>query len=307
VAQPTCDAAGSITVTAQTTGETYSFDNGVSFQTNNAKTLVAGTYQVVIKSIGGCVSLSTSATIAVAPASPSAPLLTLIQPNCDESEGSITVAVQDLNDTYSFDGGSTFQSSSTKHGLMPGNYNVVIHRNNGCMSVGATAIINLQPAKPTTPVITFDASDPSQPLLISSSGPIFKWFRNGILITDQVSSNLIATSVGSYSVVAVNAEGCESEASDPVEVTITSIEENSDSFQLYPNPTEDQISFNLIGFTLGKEIDIIIVNTSGVVVRHQTMVANETTAINVAQLAQGEYILLLKQLEKTSTKSFIKK
>ncbi len=307
LAQPTCDVIGSITVIEQTVGELYSFDNGVSFQTDNTKALGAGTYQVVIKSIDGCSSISTLATILDAPVTPSSPLLTLTQPNCDIPVGSISVAVQDSNDSYSFDGGITLQPSPNKSDLLPGNYNVVIYRNNGCSSIVSEATINQQPAKPSKPLITFTSFDPTQHLLISSSGPICKWFKDGMLITDEGSTTFVVTSTGSYSVVAVNSEGCESEASDPVEVNITGIEENSDNVQLYPNPTAGRIFLNLTGFTLGKELNITIVNTSGMIVRQLAIIAAENTSLDLAQLVPNKYILLLEQSEKKSATLFIKK
>jgi hypothetical protein len=59
--QPTCTlATGTITVAVQNAGETYSFDNGATFQASNTKSLLAfGSYNVIIKSPGGCISPTT--------------------------------------------------------------------------------------------------------------------------------------------------------------------------------------------------------------------------------------------------------
>jgi len=63
--QPNCSTAtGTITVTIQNTGDSYSFDNGVTFQTNNVKSgLAIGTYNVIIKNSLGCNSPVTTTTI----------------------------------------------------------------------------------------------------------------------------------------------------------------------------------------------------------------------------------------------------
>jgi len=74
--QPTCALAkGTIVVTVQIAGETYSFDNGTTFQSGNSLSgLAAGTYNVIIKSTAGCNSNPTPATINIQPASPASPV-----------------------------------------------------------------------------------------------------------------------------------------------------------------------------------------------------------------------------------------
>lgn len=67
ITQPTCSTAtGTISVTIQNASDTYSFDNGVTFQTSNNKAnLAAGSYNVIIKNASGC--NSPSATYVIAP------------------------------------------------------------------------------------------------------------------------------------------------------------------------------------------------------------------------------------------------
>ncbi|MBC7643102.1 MAG: DUF11 domain-containing protein, partial [Flavobacterium sp.] len=146
ITQPTCTlATGTITVTEQTAGETYSFDNGVTFQASKIKSgLAAGNYNVIIRSVGGCNSASSSAVINPQPATPTTPVLTIIQPDCSVATGTITVTVQNIGETYSFDNGVTFQVSNVKSGLVSGNYNVIIRSSDGCNSVSTNAVITKQ-------------------------------------------------------------------------------------------------------------------------------------------------------------------
>ncbi len=76
---------GSITVTAPTplTDYTFSFDNGLTYQTSaTASGLAAGTYQVVVKNIATeCVSLATSQVINAAPIAPASPINAVAEPN----------------------------------------------------------------------------------------------------------------------------------------------------------------------------------------------------------------------------------
>ena len=78
VTQPTCTlGSGTLTVTVQIPGETYSFDNGATFQSGNTLSgLAPGTYSVIIKSTGGCNSAAASATIDAQPVSPAIPVET---------------------------------------------------------------------------------------------------------------------------------------------------------------------------------------------------------------------------------------
>ncbi len=64
--QPTCSTTtGVINVTVQNATDTYSFDNGANYQASNVKSaLAAGTYNVIIKNIGGCVSSVINCVIA---------------------------------------------------------------------------------------------------------------------------------------------------------------------------------------------------------------------------------------------------
>ncbi len=72
VIQPDCATpTGTITVTVQNTGETYSFDNGGTFQTLNSKSgLTAATYYIVIRSTAGCNSAAATATVNAQPPTP---------------------------------------------------------------------------------------------------------------------------------------------------------------------------------------------------------------------------------------------
>ena len=65
ITQPTCSSpTGAISVTVQSATDTYSFDNGSTFQAENSKSgLAAGIYNVIIKNSGGCNSPATSATV----------------------------------------------------------------------------------------------------------------------------------------------------------------------------------------------------------------------------------------------------
>jgi hypothetical protein len=65
ITQPTCSTpTGFISVTVQSATDMYSFDNGANYQSSNIKSgLSAGTYNVIIKNMGGCISPTRSAKV----------------------------------------------------------------------------------------------------------------------------------------------------------------------------------------------------------------------------------------------------
>jgi len=212
ITQPTCAiATGTITVTLQTAGETYSFDNGATFQASNTKAgLSAGIYQVIIQSISGCNSAAIAVTINTPPTTPSAPVITIIQPSCGTPTGTITVTTQIAGETYSFDGGATFQASNIKTGLATGLFNVIIKSAGGCISTMTPATISTAPSAPTTPVVSI-----TQPTCATATGTITVTIQNASDTysvdngaTYQSSNIKAALAAGTYNVIIKRVSGC---------------------------------------------------------------------------------------------------
>lgn len=141
--QPSCSVStGSITVTSPATGVTYSFDNGVSFQTSNTLSgLAAGTYVIKVKNLAGSVSGATNVIINQALGIPANPVLNIVQPSCSTTTGSITATSPSTDVQYSFDGGITYQASNAKAGITPGTYTVVVKNSSGCTSTAIATIV----------------------------------------------------------------------------------------------------------------------------------------------------------------------
>ncbi|TAG72155.1 MAG: DUF11 domain-containing protein, partial [Runella slithyformis] len=221
VVQPTCVlATGSITVTSPTGSSfTYSFDNGVTYQTSVTRsTLSPGVYRVRVRRVADqCVSLDTEVTINPVPTVPAAPTVTRVQPTCDLATGSITVTSPTGSSfTYSFDNGVTYQASPTRSLLNPGTYQVRVRRiADQCVSLATSAIINPQPITPTPPTIVT-----TQPTCAVATGTItvtspvagtgFSYsFNNGDTYSSVASDTLVP---GTYQVRVRSVAGCESGA-----------------------------------------------------------------------------------------------
>ncbi len=219
VTQPTCTVAtGTITVTNPTSGVTYSFDNGATYQASaTSAALPSGTYQVLVKdNVNGCESIANATTIDPQPTTPSVSTTTITQPTCAVATGTITVTNPSSGVTYSFDNGTTYQTSATSNPLPTGLHDVKVKSIvGGCESVAVTRTIDAQPIPPSVPTTTV-----SQPTCSVATGTITVTspmsgvtysFDNGTTYQAAATSN--ALSAGTYQVlVKDDVNGCASMA-----------------------------------------------------------------------------------------------
>lgn len=127
--QPTfCGDLGSITITS--VAYEYSFDDGVTWTTNNTATgLNPGLYYIRTRDAQGCISNYNA--VYLYSEFLEKPLYTKLNPYCGNL-GSITITTAAAD--YSFDGGTTWQSSNTLTGLSTGSYLIMVRDSQGCTS-----------------------------------------------------------------------------------------------------------------------------------------------------------------------------
>jgi len=204
---------GSITVT--TYAALYSFDNGVTWETNSKSgNLEAGTYKVRIRENSySCPSEATPVILNSTSTLP-APLFSVVHPTCSTNTGSITITTAGAQ--YSFDNGLTWQTKNSKNNLPSGDYLIKIKNDKGCISDAATAKIN--------PLASFivESYSSEQPLCIGASvngitikivTPASEYsFDNGLTwTTNPIATNLKENT--EYCLKIKNAGGCISEPS----------------------------------------------------------------------------------------------
>jgi gliding motility-associated-like protein len=124
--QPVCGSNGSITIA--TVADFYSFDNGVTWTTNNVANLPYGTYQIKVKNSAGCISAANY--VYLNQPYLNSPIISLEQPTCGANG---KIRVNSLSDFYSFDNGVTWTTLNYKS-LPPGYYNIIIKNSIGCTS-----------------------------------------------------------------------------------------------------------------------------------------------------------------------------
>jgi len=214
--QPTCSVAtGTITVTAPIgAGITYSID-GINYQSSTTFSSVAsGFYSVTSKNASGCVSTVTSATINAQPSTPSAPSVSITQPTCTVSTGTITVnSPSGAGITYSKDG-INYQASNVFNNVASGSYPITAKGTNGCVSAVTIAVVNAQPALSAAPTVTV-----TQPTCSVATGTITITSPLAVGTTYsidgvnyQASTTFNSVAPGTYSVTSKSGAGCVSSA-----------------------------------------------------------------------------------------------
>ena len=225
--QPTCsNAKGTITITAPTgSGYTYSI-NGSTYQSGTTFNNVAsGTYNVTVRTGTGCnvcTSNATSAVINAAPAKPTKPTVSITQPTCSTTTGTITITAPiGSGYTYSING-STYQSGTTFNTLTAGSYSVTVKNTAGCISTPTTASISAAPVTPVAPSINV-----TQPSCAVATGTITISTPTGTGLTYSVNGStyqsnttFVGLIAGSYNVTVKNSSGCAACTSTATVVTI---------------------------------------------------------------------------------------
>ncbi|NJW52583.1 T9SS type B sorting domain-containing protein [Salinimicrobium sp. CDJ15-91] len=216
--QPSCTVAtGSFSITA-VSGMEYSFNGGTFGTTTSWSGLTADTYTVTARNADGCVSEAVSVTINTQPATPATPVVAeTVQPTCTVATGSFSItAVSGME--YSFNGG-TYGTTTSWSGLAADTYTVTARNADGCVSDAVSVTINTQESIPATPVVEElmqpTCEDPTGFVMLTLVDNItfILTDANGNEFEDEDANGIFEDlAPGTYSVVAVNEDGCESES-----------------------------------------------------------------------------------------------
>ena len=213
---PTCDIpTGSITINSPTgAGLQYSIDNGANFSSGTTfSNLAPGSYQIVVINADGCTSAPVNVTINPIPDVPDDPTVSLTQPGCNATAGSVTItAPVQAGYTYSIDG-VTYQSSALFTNIAPGSYFAYVKNAAGCVSDNpAPFVINNAPPVPATATTVTTNPDCS-----IASGSIEITAPSGTGYTYSIDNNNYQAGTtfdnlppGNYTITVQNAEGCTS-------------------------------------------------------------------------------------------------
>lgn len=204
-----CGGTGSITIT--TPAAEYSFDDGLTWSTNNTATnLPIGTYLVRTRDAFGCISNFNS--VVFNSEFLSSPTSTVDAPYCSNS-GSITITTPAAE--YSFDGGTTWQLSNILTNVSVGSYVIKIKNAQGCTSPNTYVYVSAFENSYPTYTIDDAGCDKYATITITTPGDLYS-FDGGI--TWSSSNSLGNLSGGSYSIKVRKNPTCDSQTTN---VTVT--------------------------------------------------------------------------------------
>ncbi|MEL1254284.1 T9SS type B sorting domain-containing protein [Flavobacterium sp. DGU38] len=196
--QPVCGRDGSITIT--TIADSYSFDNGVTWTSNNVKILPFGNYQIKVKNSAGCIS--PASYVYLYQPYLSSPVISVEQPTCG---GNGKITVNSLSDFYSFDNGATWTTLNSKS-LPPGSYSVIIKNSIGCTSYSNYTYLNNPNIDSPTYTVVQPTCTTSGSITIKTVADFYSFDGGYTWGTSPTKSNL--NSYNYYNIVIKNNLGC---------------------------------------------------------------------------------------------------
>ncbi|MEO8146405.1 MAG: T9SS type A sorting domain-containing protein [Bacteroidia bacterium] len=220
--------------------------------------------------------------------------------------------------TYKWKKGTAFISGATAINYQPtatGTYKVEVTNANGCtkLSPGIAVTVNMLPAATITPQgpTTFCAGDHVILEANSGAGLTYQWKKGANNINGATLQTLTATQAGIYKVIVTNSGGC-TKTSGGTTVTINCREAveppAAEPFlELYPNPASQNINLNFE--TLDESAQLEIRNITGQLMMQKQIASDDgnfETSLDVSNLPNGIYIMLVKTESGITSKRFVK-
>ncbi len=222
---------------------------------------------------------------------PEAPTVSLTQPDCGETTGTITItAPLESGMTYSIDGVTYTNTTGSFDQVASNTYSVTAKNAAGCVSQVTDVSIDPQPVTPVTPVITQNVNT-----LHSDAVTGNQWYNQDGIIVGATDQDYTADADGNYYVVVSNGS-CSSLPSNIINVVLTRLEqiELSNAIKIYPNPTTGKVILSVEGKLDGKvEIDVldILGHTLNVA---RTELSENQTVLNFDGYSKGTYLISIK-------------
>lgn len=206
---------GTTTLTITTPADEYSFDGGVVYSTNSSLSNLTAYNNPIYISIkkNGCYSSLRNVILTYPPFETisTTPKVTVVQPTCGESNGSLTVTTPALE--YSFDDGATWTTNPVLSNLPPNphyDYKIKIKTLLGCITSAYYAVMYPYLMPMPTLIATTNASCGSGGTISITPEPALQYSIDGGVnwSTNPIFTNLNADS---YYVMTKNALGCVSQ------------------------------------------------------------------------------------------------
>ncbi len=228
VSQPDCTAStGSIFLSNLPIGNWILNPGNIVGNTTSTtlNNLPAGTYNFIVTNDAGCSSISaTTVNINIVLGAPSAPEVTIVQPSCTVSTGSIIVTSPTAGLLFKLDDGVYISYPSGGFtGVASGNHTLIVQNVSGCLSPFTNIVINAQPASPAAPVVNV-----LQPTCTVSTGTIIVTSdTTGLLFSldnaafeNYPSAGYSLVSSGTHDIKVQNNSGCTPSVTNNIVVNV---------------------------------------------------------------------------------------
>jgi gliding motility-associated-like protein len=193
----------------------------------------SGSYSVVAIGAAGCVSDTSAAVEVTVYPLPAAPVITAAGPLAFCAGDSVTLTATGSYGAMAWpwfrDGVPVGVSTGTYVVRASGTYTAVVVDEQYCTSAqpGNAVVVVVYPLPPAPQLnLTADTllcSGDALALVATAPGAHhYQWYRNGAAVADSVNHHFTVTVSGSYSVVAISADGCPSPPSAALAVTVYS-------------------------------------------------------------------------------------
>lgn len=224
IVHPTC-AVSTGTVTVTTTGntnDTYSIDNGVTYQSSNVFNAVSvGTHLVKIKSgANGCVSNALSITINAQPTTPSTPTITAsgAVTFCTGGNVILTSSAASGNQWYKNGVAINGETNQTFNAIESGTYTVIVTNSESCSSAASTGKVVTVNSNPMVvidngPKLAFANCMTSVTLTATSGYANYQWYKydstnTPVAIANEINATFTTTIEGKYEVRVSDSNVC---------------------------------------------------------------------------------------------------
>lgn len=251
--------------------------------TANCIVAPSGNYTVSVTDNSGCAGLDTVTVVDRIPPFPA------IQPsgNILVCAGSDTMLCASAGfATYLWSEGST----GTCIIAAAGNYNVIVHDNNGCTGIDFVSVTDYQPAQPL--ILSDDAPFDT---LFSNSANGNQWFEAGVgAIPGAVFNYFVPTHNASYFVVVTDSNGCASISSDTTDFVYAYLPASpqTGSLNIFPNPAHDQLHITFSdAFHTGTEMKIVLYDVIGQIVAEYDAAVRKEMMIDISSVAPAVYVI----------------
>ena len=244
VSSTTFCTGGSVILNCSNNGySTYQwFINGNAISNAISSSFTAnstGLYTAQITTNSGCAGSTSAGVNVVVNPIPGTPSIATIGSTNLCTGSSLTLLSSTSNNYQWFNNGIAINNAVLQSNIVTnaGSYTVSAINSYGCSAISQPVVVNIIPK--TTPVISTSGNisfcqGGSVQLNATNGYVTYQWYLNNILITNAINSGYLTNVAGSYTVTGTTTDGCISNASSIVNVTI------------YNKPTTPVLSTNNI-------------------------------------------------------------